>query len=371
VAAASPVAAGGIQAQIWNYWAAKGLQPHQIAGIMGNIRAESAFNPAAIGDSGNALGLAQWNDRGPAMAAAVPDWRTNPTGQLDFMAREFATTENASWNKLLASTNVTEATAAIAGYERPRGYSPANPMGADNWSGRLDAANASLAKFGQTTATASTDVQSLGKTSMDAGQSLMDALKAPAAQAGQTSPLGAFPSAPATAAPGVTATGAPGIFGMFSQLFSGGGNLFSSLFSSIFSLFGFANGGVFSGGGVIPFADGGVVTRPTLFPMAGGRTGLMGEAGEEAIIPLRRGRDGRLGVTMAMPKSIRQDSGRMQIDMSSVNRFEITGNGDAELHANLNAVLDARFEQQTRDIRSQLPSAIEEYQQNPYRRVYG
>lgn len=373
-AAASPVAAGGVEAQVWNYWAAKGLQPHQIAGIMGNLRAESAFNPAAIGDSGNALGLAQWNDRGPAMTAAVPDWRTNPTGQLDFMSREFATTENASWNKLLASTNVTEATAAMAGYERPRGYSAANPMGADNWSGRLDAANASLAKFGQTTATASTDVQGLGKTSVDAGQSLMDAFKNPAGgQAGAAAPTGLFPSSPATAAaPGVTATGAPGgIFGMFSQLFSGGANLFGSLFSSIFSLFGFAKGGVFSGGGVIPFANGGVVTRPTLFPMAGGRTGLMGEAGEEAIIPLRRGRDGRLGVTMAMPKSMRQDGGRMQIDMSSVNRFEITGNGDAELHANLNAVLDARFEQHTRDIRSQLPSAIEDYQSNPYRRVYG
>jgi hypothetical protein len=371
VAAASPVARGGIEAQIWNYWAGKGLQPHQIAGIMGNLRAESAFNPAAIGDSGNALGLAQWNDRGPAMTAAVPDWRTNVQGQLDFMSREFATSENASWNKLLASTNVTDATAAMAGYERPRGYSPGNPMGADNWSGRLDAANASLAKFGQTTATASTDVQGLGKTSVDAGQSLMDAFKTPAAQQGQASGLGLFPSAPATGAAGVTATGAPGIFGMFSQLFSGGGNLFSSLFSSIFSLFGFSRGGVFAGGGVIPFANGGVVTRPTLFPMAGGRTGLMGEAGEEAIIPLRRGRDGRLGVTMAMPKAMRQDGGRMNFSFSSNHRVEIYGNGDAELHAQWKAGTEQMLEQQARDFRASLPDLIEEYQQNPYRRVYG
>ena len=46
---------------------------------------------------------------------------------------------------------------------------------------------------------------------------------------------------------------------------------------------------------VTPFASGGIVNRPTLFPMRGG-TGLMGEAGAEAIMPLARGRDGKLGV---------------------------------------------------------------------------
>jgi len=55
-------------------------------------------------------------------------------------------------------------------------------------------------------------------------------------------------------------------------------------------------GGVFHGGEVVPFAAGGVVDRPTYFPLSGGRTGLMGEAGAEAILPLRRGADGRLGV---------------------------------------------------------------------------
>jgi len=47
------------------------------------------------------------------------------------------------------------------------------------------------------------------------------------------------------------------------------------------------------------FAMGGVVNRPTMFTFAdggAGRLGLMGEAGTEAILPLRRGRDGRLGV---------------------------------------------------------------------------
>lgn len=48
-------------------------------------------------------------------------------------------------------------------------------------------------------------------------------------------------------------------------------------------------------GGIVPFAKGGVVRAPTFFPN-GGRIGLMGEAGAEAILPLRRGPDGSLGV---------------------------------------------------------------------------
>ncbi|ABD54559.1 phage tail tape measure protein [Jannaschia sp. CCS1] len=57
----------------------------------------------------------------------------------------------------------------------------------------------------------------------------------------------------------------------------------------------FENGGAISQGRVTPFARGGVVSSPTTFPMRGG-TGLMGEAGPEAIMPLTRGADGKLGV---------------------------------------------------------------------------
>lgn len=57
----------------------------------------------------------------------------------------------------------------------------------------------------------------------------------------------------------------------------------------------FADGAGFAQGRVMPFANGGVVGGPTAFPMRGG-TGLMGEAGPEAIMPLTRGADGRLGV---------------------------------------------------------------------------
>jgi phage-related minor tail protein len=65
----------------------------------------------------------------------------------------------------------------------------------------------------------------------------------------------------------------------------------------------FASGGAFSQGKVMPFAKGGIVGAPTTFPMRGGR-GLMGEAGPEAIMPLARGPDGRLGVQSAGGRAV-------------------------------------------------------------------
>ena len=63
----------------------------------------------------------------------------------------------------------------------------------------------------------------------------------------------------------------------------------------ISGLFGSANGNAFVDGKVQKYAYGGVVNKPTIFPMANGM-GLMGEAGAEAILPLRRGSNGKLGV---------------------------------------------------------------------------
>lgn len=71
---------------------------------------------------------------------------------------------------------------------------------------------------------------------------------------------------------------------------SAGGSLLS--FGGAFP---FAQGGVVAGGRVTPFASGGVVAAPTYFPL-GRDLGLMGERGAEAILPLQRGPDGRLGV---------------------------------------------------------------------------
>jgi phage-related minor tail protein len=80
------------------------------------------------------------------------------------------------------------------------------------------------------------------------------------------------------------------------------GGALASVVGGIFgNVMPFAQGGGFAQGRVMPFAQGGVVSGPVAFPMRGG-TGLMGEAGPEAIMPLTRGADGRLGV--------RSDGGR-------------------------------------------------------------
>ena len=49
-------------------------------------------------------------------------------------------------------------------------------------------------------------------------------------------------------------------------------------------------------GSVSAFASGGVINTPSYFPLASGGLGLAGEAGPEAIVPLARGSDGRLGI---------------------------------------------------------------------------
>lgn len=85
-----------------------------------------------------------------------------------------------------------------------------------------------------------------------------------------------------------------GLSGIFSGLFPNFGK--SGISTVLGSILGAADGAAIDRGGVIPFASGGIVTGPTLFPMAN-RTGLMGEAGPEAILPLKRGPGGDLGVT--------------------------------------------------------------------------
>lgn len=70
----------------------------------------------------------------------------------------------------------------------------------------------------------------------------------------------------------------------------GGGGLLGSLFGS-------AKGNVFSGGAPVPFADGGIISGRTIFPMANGGRGLAGEAGNEAIFPLTRVAGGGLGIS--------------------------------------------------------------------------
>ncbi len=74
-----------------------------------------------------------------------------------------------------------------------------------------------------------------------------------------------------------------------------GGMLAQGVGNLVGGLFPFEKGASFSQGRVQPFASGGIVSGPVAFPMRRG-TGLMGEAGPEAIMSLARGADGKLGV---------------------------------------------------------------------------
>jgi hypothetical protein len=105
-----------------------------------------------------------------------------------------------------------------------------------------------------------------------------------------------------------------------------------------------ANGNAFSGGNVIPFASGGVVGSPTYFGMGGGQTGLMGEAGPEAIMPLKRGPDGKLGVsTTGGSQSITVNQViNVSTGVQQTVRAEIMGMMPQIAAASKSAVLDAK-----------------------------
>lgn len=83
----------------------------------------------------------------------------------------------------------------------------------------------------------------------------------------------------------------------------------------------FGSGGVLAAGRVRPFAGGGIVAAPTYFPLGGG-LGLMGEAGPEAILPLRRGSDGRLGVAAAGERPVAVTVNIATPDSESFRRSE-------------------------------------------------
>jgi hypothetical protein len=92
---------------------------------------------------------------------------------------------------------------------------------------------------------------------------------------------------------------------LFGNFGSGGGigGSVGDLLKWLPTLLASAQGNAFAGGvhafasGGILGPNGGLLTRPTIFPMAnGGALGIGGEAGTEAVMPLKRGRDGKLGV---------------------------------------------------------------------------
>jgi len=79
---------------VYNYLLSKGISENHAKGLVANISRESGFKLGAHGDKGigGSFGLFQWNmaaGRGGPMMAAVPDWKTNWKGQIDYALQEF------------------------------------------------------------------------------------------------------------------------------------------------------------------------------------------------------------------------------------------------------------------------------------------
>jgi phage-related minor tail protein len=100
-----------------------------------------------------------------------------------------------------------------------------------------------------------------------------------------------------------------GLNNLFSGLFSGGGDTGATIAAAT--------------GAVKPFATGGVIGTPTYFPMAPGGLGLAGEAGPEAIVPLARGADGRLGIASGGSARSRVNITISTPDAESFRRSEV------------------------------------------------
>lgn len=113
-----------------------------------------------------------------------------------------------------------------------------------------------------------------------------------------------------------------------------------------------AKGGAFDAAGVIPFARGDVVDRPTFFRFASG-TGIMGEAGPEAIMPLKRGPDGSLGV-----RAPANSNSRPAITVQIINQVDATGADAAAVDR-----LTKGLAQINKSVEQRAIAAIAKYQQ--------
>lgn len=136
----------GRMEQAMKHYIARGISPVMAAGIIGNLVQESSLNTSARNpgdgsDGSDSIGLGQWNGaRAKALQAFASARGASPDDfatQLDFVLHELETTEGAAYERLKAARNVDEATAAMIGYERPAGWSPANPRGGHGWNNRV------------------------------------------------------------------------------------------------------------------------------------------------------------------------------------------------------------------------------------------
>lgn len=128
--------------QAYAFFLNKGWSPHASAAIVGHLQAESgkSLPTNRIGDNGTSYGLGQFhNERWSGLrnfatknGAEQSDFAT----QLGYIDHELRTSEKGVGNRLMGAQNLFDATKIFTGYERPQGWTAANPTGAHNFSGR-------------------------------------------------------------------------------------------------------------------------------------------------------------------------------------------------------------------------------------------
>lgn len=93
-----------------------------------------------------------------------------------------------------------------------------------------------------------------------------------------------------------------------------------------------AKGNIFNNGSVVPFDKGGILDGPTIFPMSNGGLALGGEAGQEAIMPLGRDNQGRLGVRTDGSGESKQSIKIINVmDFSQVQEYLNSGEGERQI----------------------------------------
>jgi hypothetical protein len=228
------VTAGGnsVQAQVWNFWASKGLSPQQISGIMGNVAVESKFNPDITGTTGDkAYGLYQFtNDRKQGLFNFAGTEHPSVLQQNQFAYQQGLTSERGPFGRLLSASDVRSSTIAWMGFERPKNFrlggDPNIVAGAAdrfaNAQAAFDQMAPSIEKVANVAATAVPQITNVGS-----------GIGTVAAQAAQAVPgLGSFGSSigqlVSQLGQGLGGGGSGGgIGGLFGSLFGGAGNFFT------------------------------------------------------------------------------------------------------------------------------------------------
>ncbi len=131
----------------YGYLKGLGYSDAAVSGILGNLQNESGnnLNTRAIHDSGTGLGIAGWRDPSPGKGRKTnlinfarergEDVHSLKT-QLDFLDHELKTTESGVYKRLMGASTPDEAALAFISFERPQGWTAANPQGGHNWEGR-------------------------------------------------------------------------------------------------------------------------------------------------------------------------------------------------------------------------------------------